>query len=267
VATARAGGVSDSGEGGDLERVAGWIGEAAHVVALTGAGVSTASGIPDFRGPQGLWTRDPDAVRMATIDSYVGDAEVRRAAWRWRCDTRVSRLEPNPAHLALAELERDGRLDLVITQNVDGLHQRAGSSPDRVVEVHGTSAEVGCLACAHRWPADDILDRVEAGDPDPTCDRCGGMLKSATVSFGQALDPDDLERADRGAREADVLIAAGTTLGVYPVAAVPAIAAQHGARVVIVNGEPTEQDDLADVVLRGRTDELLPSLAAAVRGR
>jgi NAD-dependent deacetylase len=251
----------------DLDRVARWVREAGHVVALTGAGVSTASGIPDFRGPQGLWTRDPDAVRMATIDSYVRDDEVRRAAWVWRCETRVSRLAPNPAHLALAELERSGHLHLVITQNVDGLHQRAGSSPDRVVEVHGTSAQVGCLACAHRWPADEILDRVEAGEPDPSCDRCGGMLKSATVSFGQALDPDDLERADRAARRADVLIAAGTTLGVYPVAAVPAIAARHGARVVIVNDGPTEQDDLADVHLHGRTDELLPALAAAVRSR
>jgi NAD-dependent deacetylase len=249
----------------DLDRVARWVREARHVVALTGAGVSTASGIPDFRGPQGLWTRDPDAVRMATIDSYVGDAEVRRAAWRWRCGTRVSRLEPNPAHAALAGLERDGHLHLVITQNVDGLHQRAGSSPDRVVEVHGTSAEVGCLACGDRWPADVVLDRVEAGDPDPSCDRCGGMLKSATVSFGQALDPQDVDRADRAAREADVLIAAGTTLGVYPVAAVPAIAAQHGARIVIVNDGATEQDELADVFLRGRTDELLPALAEAVR--
>jgi NAD-dependent deacetylase len=249
----------------DLDRVARWVREAWHVVALTGAGVSTASGIADFRGPQGLWTRDPDAVRMATIDSYVGDAAVRRAAWRWRCDTRVSRLTPNPAHTALVDLERAGHLDLVITQNVDGLHQRAGSSPDRVVEVHGTSAEVGCLACGDRWPADLVLDRVEAGDPDPSCDRCGGMLKSATVSFGQALDPIDLERADRAAREADVLIAAGTTLGVYPVAAVPAIAAQHGARIVIVNDGDTEQDDLADVRLHGRTDELLPALADAVR--
>lgn len=250
--------------GSDLDLVAGWVRDAGHVVALTGAGVSTASGIPDFRGPQGLWTRDPDAVRMATIDSYVHDEEVRRAAWRWRCETRVSRLIPNPAHLALVDLERAGHLDLVITQNVDGLHQRAGSSPDRVVEVHGTSAEVGCLGCGHRWPADEILDQVESGDPDPSCVRCGGMLKSATVSFGQALDPSDLDRADRAAREADVLIAAGTTLGVYPVAAVPVIAAQHGARIVIVNDGATEQDHLADVHLRGRTDDLLPALAAAV---
>jgi NAD-dependent deacetylase len=259
--------VTDAGGSGDLDRVVRWVRDAEHVVALTGAGVSTASGIPDFRGPQGLWTRDPDAVRMATIDSYVRDDEVRRAAWRWRCETRVSQLTPNPAHEALVDLERAGHLHLVITQNVDGLHQRAGSSPDRVVEVHGTSAEVGCLACAHRWPADEILDRVQAGDPDPSCDRCGGMLKSATVSFGQALDPTDLERAGRAAREADVLIAAGTTLGVHPVAAVPAIAAQHGARIVIVNDGATEQDDLADVVLSGRTDDLLPALAAAVRTR
>jgi NAD-dependent deacetylase len=247
-----------------IAEVADWIRRARHVVALTGAGVSTASGIPDFRGPQGLWTRDPDAVRMATLQTYVEDAEVRRAAWQWRLETRVSRLEPNPAHTALVELERAGRLDVLVTQNVDGLHQRAGSDRDRVVEVHGTSAQVGCLTCLERWPADAILDRVEAGEEDPVCERCGGILKSATISFGQALDPTTIARADRAAREADVLVAAGTTLSVYPVAAMPAIAAERGARVVIFNGEPTEQDDLADAFLLGRTDELLPRLANAV---
>ncbi len=250
-----------------LQRVAGWIRDASHVVALTGAGVSTASGIPDFRGPQGLWTRDPDAVRMATIQSYVADEAVRRDAWRWRCETRVSALQPNPAHLALAALERAGHLQVVVTQNVDGLHQRAGSDPDRVVEVHGTSAEVTCLTCDDRWPADVVLDRVLAGEADPRCTGCGGILKSATISFGQMLDPATLERAEQAALDAEVLIAAGTTLSVYPVAAMPAIAARNGARIVIVNDGATEQDDLADVRLHGRTDELLPALAAAVTGR
>lgn len=259
----------DRGQGAaaaDIVTVARWIREAAHVVALTGAGVSTASGIPDFRGPQGLWTKDPDAVRMATIDTYVSDPEVRRAAWQWRLTTRPSLLEPNPAHHAFVDLERAGHLDVLVTQNVDGLHQRAGSDPARVVEVHGTSAEIGCLDCGRRWPADEILDRVRGGDPDPVCDDCAGILKSATISFGQPLDPDTLARAEEAAREAEVLIAAGTTLAVYPVAAMPVIAAHHGARIVIVNGEPTEQDDLADVVLRGRTDVLLPALAREVAG-
>jgi NAD-dependent deacetylase len=247
-----------------LAEVARWVRDAGKVAVLTGAGVSTASGIPDFRGPQGLWTLNPDAVRMATIDRYVGDAEVRRAAWQWRLETRVSRLEPNPAHTALADLERAGHLDVLVTQNVDGLHQRAGSDPSRVVEVHGTSAQIGCLTCLERWPADDVLDRVRAGDPDPSCVHCGGILKSATISFGQTLEPSTLARAEQAAAEADVLIAAGSTLSVYPVAAMPAIAAQRGARIVVVNAEPTEQDDLADVLLRGRTDELLPALAVAV---
>lgn len=254
--------------GPDLELVAGWIHDARHVTALTGAGVSTASGIPDFRGPQGLWTRDPDAIRMATIDSYLADPDVRRDAWRWRCATRVSRLEPNPAHQALVELERAGHLDVVVTQNVDGLHQRAGSDPDRIVEVHGSSAEVSCLTCEVRWPADEILDRVEhGGEDDPRCVHCGGILKSATISFGQALDPDTMRRADEAARTTEVLVCAGTTLGVYPVAAMPVIAAQHGAKVVIVNDAPTDQDEVADVLLRGRTDVLLPALGAAVTAR
>ncbi len=235
---------------------------------LTGAGVSTASGIPDFRGPQGLWTTNPDAVRMATIQSYVDDPQVRRDAWRWRCATRVSSREPNPAHLALVDLERAGHLDVLVTQNVDGLHQRAGSDPARVVEVHGSSAEVSCLTCEVRWPADEILDRVDpGGEDDPRCVHCGGILKSATISFGQALDPETMRRADEAARSADVLLAAGTTLGVYPVAAMPVIAARHGAKVVIVNDAPTDQDELAGVLLRGRTDELLPTLAAAVTDR
>lgn len=249
-----------------LAQVADWIRTATHVVALTGAGVSTASGIPDFRGPQGLWTRDPDAVRMATLQSYVADEQVRRDAWRWRCQTRVSALAPNPAHLALADLERAGHLEVLVTQNVDGLHQRAGSSPERVVEVHGTSTEITCLACAQRWPADVVLDRVLAGEDDPRCVDCGGILKSATISFGQALDPETLARAEEAATTADVLIAAGTTLSVYPVAAMPAIAARNGARIVIVNDGATDQDELADVRLQGRTDRLLPDLVAAVTG-
>lgn len=155
-----------------------------------------------------------------------------------------------------------------MTQNVDGLHQRAGSDPDRVVEVHGSTAEVTCLTCEVCWPADEILDRVESGgEDDPRCVHCGGILKSATISFGQALDPETMRRADEAARSADVLLTAGTTLGVYPAAAMPVIAAQHGAKVVIVNDAPTDQDDVADVLLRGRTDELLPALAAAVRTR
>lgn len=247
-----------------VAEVASWIAPARSVAVLTGAGVSTASGIPDFRGPEGLWTRDPDAVRMATIDTYVADEQVRRDAWRWRCRTRVSQLAPNPAHTALVDLEQAGHLEVVVTQNVDGLHQRAGSDPRRVVEVHGTSAEIACLDCPGRWPADAVLDRVEAGEPDPRCERCGGILKSATISFGQALDPATLARAERAAREAEVLICAGTTLAVYPVAAMPLIAARAGAHVVIVNDAPTEQDHVADLVLRGRTDRLLPAIAAAV---
>jgi NAD-dependent deacetylase len=196
------------------------------VVALTGAGVSTASGIPDFRGPQGLWTKDPSAQRYVSIDAYLADDEVRREAWRRRAAEPTWRAEPNAGHLALAELERLERLTALITQNVDGLHQLAGSSPGRVIEIHGTVREVMCLSCDRRQPALPVLERVRAGDHDPRCEVCGGLLKSATVAFGQSLDPALLQRAHDATMAADVFLAVGTSLTVHPVGA----AAAHGAR-------------------------------------
>ena len=250
-----------------LDRVAGWVAEAGRVVALTGAGVSTDSGIPDFRGPQGLWTRDPTAERRATIDAWRTEPGLRRDAWRFRLGIRDVRLEPNDAHRALVDLQRVDRLDLLVTQNVDGLHQDAGANPARLVEVHGSVRQVVCLECHDRRPVDEVLDRVHAGDEDPHCLGCGGLLKSATISFGQALDDADLVRARAAAETADVFLALGTSLTVYPVAWLPMLAKRRGARVVIVNGEPTEQDDVADARLVGRLGELLPALADRVRQR
>ena len=250
-----------------LDRVADWIAAAGRVVALTGAGISTDSGIPDFRGPQGLWTRDPTAERRATLDAWRADAELRREAWQFRLGTRDVRFEPNDAHRALVDLQRVDRLDLLVTQNIDGLHQDAGANPARLVEVHGTAREVVCLACDDRRALDEVLDRVADGDPDPHCVRCGGLLKSATISFGQALVDADLVRARAAAETADVFLALGTSLAVYPVAWLPMLAKRRGARVVIVNGEPTEQDDIADARLVGRLGELLPALADRVRER
>jgi NAD-dependent deacetylase len=238
----------------------GWIAEAARVVALTGAGISTDSGIPDFRGPQGLWTRNPAAEKMATLQHYMADREVRKRAWKSRLATLENVREPNAGHRALVELERVGRLDTLITQNVDGLHQRAGSSPERVVEIHGTIHEVMCMACDERAPMERALARVRAGEEDPPCRSCGGILKSATISFGQGLVAEDLERAQEAASACDLLLAVGTTLAVYPVAGVVPIAKAAGARVVILNAEPTEMDELADAVLRGSISELLPRL-------
>jgi NAD-dependent deacetylase len=250
----------------ELDPVRGWIAGAARVVVLTGAGISTDSGIPDFRGPQGLWTRNPAAEKMATLQHYVADGEVRKRAWRSRLETFAAQREPNPGHRALVELERAGRLDTLITQNVDGLHQRAGSSPERIVEIHGTIREVMCLSCDERAPIERALARVRAGEDDPPCRSCGGILKTATISFGQGLVARDLERAQRAAARCDLLLAVGTTLAVYPIAGVVPVAESARARVVILNAEPTAMDDLADAVLRGSISEVLPRLLAGVPG-
>ena len=233
---------------------------ASAVSVLTGAGISTESGIPDFRGPQGVWTRNPQAERASTLSAYLGEPDVRRAAWQARLGHRAWTAEPNAGHLALVDLERAGKLVTLVTQNVDGLHLAAGHDPERVVEIHGTMREVLCWSCGERAPMATALDRVRAGEADPPCLRCGGILKSATILFEESLRHDDIVRAEAAARGCDLLLAVGSTLTVYPAAGMVPIAARAGARVVIVNGEPTELDDLADVVVRGTIGEVLPAL-------
>jgi NAD-dependent deacetylase len=246
-----------------LATVRGWIQSAERVVVLTGAGISTDSGIPDFRGPQGVWTRNPAAEKMATLQHYMSDPEVRKRAWKSRIETWVREREPNAGHHALVELERQGRLHALITQNIDGLHQKAGISPELVIEIHGTMREVVCMACNQRWPMDHALDRVKQGEEDPPCVECGGILKSATISFGQALVPDDLIRAEAAAEACDLLLAIGSTLSVYPAAGVVPTAKRAGARVVILNAEPTEMDGIADAVIRAPISPILPLLVGA----
>jgi NAD-dependent deacetylase len=243
-----------------LEQVRSWVEAARRVVVLTGAGISTESGIADFRGPNGLWTKNPAAEKAAHISHYLSDPEVRKARWQAQLESPYRAAEPNAGHLAIVDLERSGRLLALLTQNVDGLHHAAGSDPDRIVEVHGTVREVSCLDCGERAPIERALDRVRAGEADPPCRTCGGILKTATISFGQGLVPDSLRRADEAARSCDLLLALGTTLAVYPIAEVVPIAASHGARIVIVNAERTEMDDLADAVVRGSLGEVLPAL-------
>jgi len=243
-----------------------WIDEADRVVVLTGAGISTDSGIPDYRGPNGVWTRNPAAERAANIQNYLADPEARRLSWRNRISSPIWRAEPNAGHLALVELERRGKLHTLVTQNVDGLHLAAGHDPARVVEIHGNAREVVCWSCGERAPMDRALARVRAGEEDPPCRTCGGILKSATISFGQNLVPDDLARAERAALECDLLLAVGSTLTVYPAAALVPIAKEAGARLVIVNADPTPFDDLADAVLTEQISEVLPVLVAATPG-
>jgi NAD-dependent deacetylase len=251
-------------ESGAVENAREWVGQARRVVALTGAGISTESGIPDFRGPQGLWTTNPKAEKLSDIRYYMADPEVRKLAWQQRVAHPAWKAKPNAGHLALVSLERSGRMHALVTQNIDGLHQLAGNSAERVVEVHGTIHEVTCMSCGWRGPMQATLDRVRAGEEDPECSSCGGILKSATISFGQPLVPEVIDRALRAAQQADLLLAIGTTLNVYPVANAVPIAKSSGARVIILNAEPTPMDDMADSVLRGAIGEILPRL---VRGK
>ena len=244
----------------EIERLRDLIGSAKRIVAFTGAGISTESGIPDFRGPRGVWTRNPAAEKQSTIQNYLAEPEVRKAAWRSRLDSPAWSAEPNAGHRALVALERRGVLHALVTQNIDELHQRAGSSPDVVVEVHGSMRRVMCWECGRRAPMEEALARVRAGEDDPHCRACGGILKSDTISFGQALVPEVIDRAMSAAAEADLMLAIGTTLQVQPVASMVPIAARAGAQVVIVNDQPTAMDSIADVVIRAPIGAVLAAI-------
>jgi len=243
-----------------VQAISGWVDAATSIVALTGAGISTESGIPDFRGPQGVWTRDPKAERLSNIHHYMTDPEVRKLSWRGRLEHPAWHARPNAGHRALVALERRGKLHALVTQNIDGLHQIAGHAPDRIVEVHGSMRDIMCMNCGWRGPAGPVLERVRAGEADPPCSACGGILKSATISFGQALVPDVINAAIRAAEEADLLIAVGTSLQVYPVASLVPRAKSAGARIVIVNAEPTPFDQIADAVVHETIGDVLPRI-------
>lgn len=244
----------------DFDRAVALLTAASRVTVLTGAGISTDSGIPDYRGPNGVWTRNPEVARMSTLQDYLADPDVRRRSWQSRASHPVWTAEPNAGHLALVELERAGRLVAIVTQNIDGLHQRAGSSRDRVVEVHGTVHQVECLGCGARSPMADALARVAAGDPEPACELCGGILKSATISFGQRLDNDVLEAAAIAAESCDLFLAIGSSLTVRPAAGLCDVAVDAGADLVVLNAEPTPYDDIAELVIRDPIGEILPAL-------
>jgi NAD-dependent deacetylase len=240
-----------------------WIDEAHRVVALTGAGISTDSGIPDFRGPQGLWTKNPLAEKMSNIHYYLADPEVRKASWQNRLSSPAWSARPNPGHLALVELERRQKLHALITQNIDELHQIAGNSPERVIEVHGSMRRFMCFGCGMRGPMQRVLERVRAGEADPPCRDCGGILKSDTISFGQQLVPEVIDRAMQSAAEADLFLAVGSSLQVYPIAGAVDIARRAGARIVIVNAERTPFDEVADAVFNESISAVLPQIISA----
>lgn len=240
-----------------------------RMVALTGAGISTESGIPDYRGPGGVWERNA----IPTLGGFRGDPAVRRAYWEGR-RTRYTELlaaEPNAGHRALVALERAGRLQAIITQNIDGLHQKAGSDPKRVVELHGSSHRVRCLDCGRVWPAPAIQARLEAGESVPECVVCGGPLRGATVLFGESLPEGAIRLATAAAQACDLLLVVGTSLVVNPAAQLPVLAQGAGAVVAIVNRTPTLLDDVADLRVLGDAGPVLAALAAALtasdRGR
>jgi len=248
----------------DLDTVASWLRDASNVMVLTGAGISTDSGIRDFRGPNGVWTKNPEAEKTATLQYYMSDPEIRRSSWQNRLRSEIWDAQPNDAHRALVELERKGALHLLVTQNVDGLHLLAGQSPEILVEIHGNARAVKCMSCGWRGPMDETLERVRAGEEDPPCLLCGGIIKSATISFGENLVPEDLERAQNAATRAEVFLALGTSLGVYPAAGLPEIAVRNGARLIIVNAEETPFDQVADAVVREQLARALPAMVAKV---
>lgn len=237
------------------------------VAILSGAGISTESGIPDYRGPNGVWRRDPEAEKLATYEYYMADPEIRRRSWQARRTLWELRPEPNAAHRAIADLDRTGVPVRVITQNVDGLHQRAGMPGRKVLELHGTTQEVVCTGCGARTPTPDVLPRLAAGEPDPPCLDCGGILKTATVMFGQELDPLVLGQAAAIARACEVMIAVGTSLQVYPAAGLVDIAVDGGARLIIVNAEPTPYDGLAEELIREPIGTALPQLLTRLRAQ
>jgi len=243
-----------------LDLVKSWIAQARRVVVLTGAGISTDSGIPDFRGPQGVWTKNPAAEAQSTLQTYLADPRVREAAWRSRMASPMWNAQPSRGHRALVALERQGKLHALVTQNIDELHQIAGNSAERVIEVHGTARRVMCWQCGQRTPMQEALQRVRNGEVDPACLACGGILKSDTISFGQALVPEVIDRAMHVASEAEVLLAIGSTLQVFPAAGVVPVARDAGAHVVIINNQPTPMDPLAHVLMREPIGEVLPQV-------
>jgi NAD-dependent deacetylase len=243
-----------------VARLRGYLAEAKSAVVFTGAGISTESGIPDFRSPGGIWTKN----RPIDFDAFMSSEEARREAWRRRFATAevLDAARPNRGHTAIAELVRKRRVMTVITQNIDGLHQASGVPNDRVVELHGNTTYATCLSCEKRHELPDVRVRFEATGEAPVCG-CGGYVKTATISFGQAMPPVPMQRAEAAARNCDLFVAVGSSLVVYPAAGFPALAKRCGARLVILNRDPTDLDGAADLVLHA---EIGPTLERAVDG-
>ncbi len=248
------------------ERLAEAICSSKRIVAFTGAGISTESGISDYRSPGGIWDRyDPADINF---QGFLSSEKSRKIYWRFSRELYqpIKDAEPNDAHLALAELEKMGKLDCVITQNIDGLHERAGSSPEKVIELHGTVFKVRCLGCQREWPRDEIEERLGKGEEIPLCTECGGLLKPATVSFGQSMPQKETAEAFRRARDCELLIAIGSSLLVQPAASVPLEAVRSGAKLAILNLTETPLDGYADFLIRDKIGGVMREVLEGVKG-
>lgn len=243
-----------------LELARRWLAESSRVVGFSGAGISTESGIPDFRSPNGYWSKN----RVVQYQEFVSNRRDRIEYWRQKVETwpEMKRAQPNRGHAAFAELYRQGKLTAMITQNIDGLHQKAGLPSQVVYEIHGTTLEASCLSCGDRISSDEACERVKAGEPAPECRKCGGLLKPATISFGQPMPAEILAQAELAARGCDLFLAVGSSLVVHPAAMLPVIAKRAGARLVILNRDPTPLDEIADLRLDSELGVILPALVA-----
>jgi NAD-dependent deacetylase len=248
-----------------LKEVARWILSAKRVIVFSGAGLSTESGIPDFRSPGGVWDRyNPEDFYF---QNFLASEASREKYWQMATEMYepIKTAQPNQAHLAIAELEKLGKLDCVITKNIDGLHFKAGNSEEKVIQLHGTAIFVSCLSCKKRYHRDEIQQRIKEGQKAPRCDDCGGLLKPATISFGQSMPEKETEEAYHRSSLCDLFMVVGSSLVVQPAASMPLVAKRNGAKLVIVNRDPTPCDDMADLVVHGQAGSTLRSILEHVK--
>ncbi|HUL36851.1 MAG TPA: Sir2 family NAD-dependent protein deacetylase [Thermodesulfobacteriota bacterium] len=250
---------------GNLAQVAEWIINSKRTVVFSGAGLSTESGIPDFRSPGGVWDKyDPEDFYF---QNFIASEASREKYWQMATEMwePIKMAQPNPAHLAIAELEKLGKLDCVITQNIDGLHFKAGNSEEKILQLHGTAIFVSCLSCQKRYDRDDIQERIKKGQKAPRCDGCGGLLKPATISFGQSMPEKETQEAYHRSSICDLFIVIGSSLVVQPAASMPLVAKKNGAKLVIINRDPTPYDDMADLVIHGQAGSTMASILEHVK--
>ena len=251
----------------DVETIAEWITASKSIVVFVGAGMSTESGIPDFRSPGGVWDRyDPEDFQF---HRFLADERSRENYWKMATEMydSMKNASPNAGHLAIAELERLGRLDCLITQNIDGLHFKAGNSAQKVLELHGTAMAVACMSCGKRYERGAVQARIAGGEKAPRCEACGGLLKPATISFGQAMPEWETAEAYRRSEASDLFLVVGSSLVVHPAASMPAVAKHAGAKLVIINRDGTALDNLADLVVHGEAGKVMAAIIAQVRRR